>query len=116
MATWAEFHTQERLLKEWLWHDMEQSQQMGSSMIRLHCSGASSYGLQQSLSGSGIDPAGRGDIQHFLQVFKTEASLGMVRTRLLQEQLPPACLRCHLSLSCACEEFGQPEQVKMPLL
>lgn len=34
-------------------------------------------------------------------VFKTEASLGSVRTRLFQEQLPPACLRCHLSLSCA---------------
>lgn len=63
---WAEFHTQERLLKEWLWHDTEQSQQLGSNTMRLHCSGAPSYGLQHSLAGSGIDPAGRGDVQHFL--------------------------------------------------
>lgn len=39
MVTWAEFHMQEWLLKEFLWHEMEQSQQMGSNM-RFHCSGA----------------------------------------------------------------------------
>lgn len=73
MVTWAEFHMQEWLLKEFLWHEMEQSQQMGSNM-RFHCSGAPSCGLQRSLEGSRMDPTHREDIQHCLQVFKRHHS------------------------------------------